>query len=338
MRRDARGRRGFGHTQDRRAIVPAEAALILEAADRVLHGATLSSVVDDWNKRGITTTTGGPWRINALSALLIQPRLAGLDIGPSNGNGTSRHSEATSDNGVDESLPAILDTHTHNALLALRHARRKTIVRQPGSGSGRRYLLTGFLLCWRCGSRLGGISPRATTVQPHYRCPSRGAGGCSGVVIHASHAEDAARDAIFARVDDPEFALSVDSREALLATEEAAMTALVADAVMGRRRGGEVSDLWTDGHTIDGRAWDQLKEVLETRAGAGESELARQTLLSSQRTLCGSGRRLRQSWDAMSLAERRSTIESVVDHFVVLPAPRLRSRFTSDRLQPVWKA
>jgi len=335
--RDARGRRGFGHTQDRRAIVPAEAELILEAARRVLDGATLSAIVDDWNRRGVTTTTGGPWRINALSALLIQPRLAGLDVAAGNGNGASSTPGSIHQQTNDEALPAIIDTCTHDALIALRHGRRKTNARPPGGGSARRYLLTGMLHCWRCDSRLGGITPRAATVQPHYRCPSRGAGGCSGVVIHASHADDAARDIIIARVNDPEFVRTVESREALLAAEEKAMTALVADAVMGRRVESGPAGLWTDGRRIDGQAWGQLKEILEAQAGAEESELARQTLLGRQRRLCESGRTLRKRWEEMDLHERRSTIGAVVDHFVVLPAPRLRSQFTSERLRPVWQ-
>ncbi len=330
MQRDSRGRRGFGHTQDRRQVVPAEAKLILEAAERVLNGATLSSIVDDWNRRGVTTTTGGPWRINALSALLIQPRLAGMDVAQENGN-------VHLNGGPAESLPAILDATTHDALIALRHARGKHNGRQAGNGSGRRYLLTGFLHCWRCGSRLGGITPRATTVQPHYRCPSRGAGGCSGVVVHASHAETAAGDAVLARIDDPQFVRSVHEREALLAAEERTMTGLVADAVMGRDVDGPVARLWTNGPQIDGQAWNQLREVLEAKASAGESELARQSLLSRQRELCGSGRMLRACWQEMDLPERRSIIETVVDHFVVLPAPRLRSQFNSERLQPVWQ-
>jgi len=314
--------------------VPAEAELILEAAARVLDGATLSSIVDEWNRRGVTTTTGGPWRINALSALLIQPRLAGLDV--THGNGVAHDSSGHDNGGAPDPLPAILDTSTHDALIALRQARRKQTARQVGSGSGRRYLLTGFLRCWRCGSRLGGITPRTSTVQPHYRCPSRGAGGCSGAVVHASHAEDAVRTAILARIDDPEFIKSVDTREALLAAEERTMTELVADAVMGRHLDGSVAGLWANGPRIDDHAWDKLKEVLEAKAGADESELARQSLLTRQRKLCGSGRMVREGWEEMDLQERRSIIDAVVDHFVVLPAPRLRSQFTSERLQPAW--
>lgn len=345
VQRDSRGRRGFGHTQDRRQVVPAEAELILEAAQRVLGGTTLSSIVDDWNRRGVTTTTGGPWRINALSALLIQPRLTGRN--PSSASNDATTTNRAADESPDQAVPAILDETTHEALLALRHARRKTMGPGPQKRSARRYLLTGFLRCWRCGSRLGGIAPRTTTVQPHYRCPSRGAGGCSGVVVHASHAEDAARDAVIARVDDPAFVDSVACREAVLAAEEATMTAVVADAVMGRSLngggsddggdGGAVSGLWTEGHRIDGDAWGKLKDVLEAKARVGGSELASQTVVGRQRELCGTGARLRTRWDGMDLEERRSVLEAIVDHFVVLPAPRLRSQFTADRLQPVWK-
>jgi hypothetical protein len=322
-RRDARGRRGFGHTQDRRQIVPGEAALIVEAARRVLDGTTLSAIVADWNRRAVTTTTGGPWRINALSALLIQPRLAGLDSpGP----------------GADEAPPAILDLTTHEALLTLRHARRKRTDGRSVNGPGRRYLLTGLLTCWRCGSRLGGIAPRATNVQPHYRCPSKGAGGCSGVVIHAAHADDAARDAVTGRLDDPDYMASVESRQALLAAEERTMTELLADAVMGRRLDEGVSALWTGGPRIDGQAWGHLKEALEAKVGSGESALAHQSLLCRQRALCGTGAALKARWEGMDLTERRSVIEAVVDHFVVRPAPRLRSQFSGERLEPVWQS
>ncbi|MGI9023320.1 MAG: recombinase family protein [Acidimicrobiales bacterium] len=322
--RDTRGRRGFGHSQDRRRLVPEEAALIVDAAHRVLEGDTLSSIVDEWNRRGIRTTTGGPWRINALSALLIQPRLAGL--------------EPTHDAGTGAPVPAVFDRDTHQRLLALRRARRKSPSRPTAGDSGRRYLLTGLLNCWRCGTRLGGITPRTTTVAPHYRCPSRGAGGCSGVVVHAAHADEAARELVFARLAEPEFVRSVEAREQTLADQERAMTSLVTDAVMGRRLVPGGASLWTDGEEIDSRAWGRLKEMLEASARSGNSEVARQTLLTRQRRLCDIGEGLHRGWDEMDLPAQRETIEAVVDHFVVLPAPRLRNRFTAERLKPVWRS
>ena len=89
----------------------------------------------------------------------------------------------------------------------------------------------------------------------------------------------------------------------------------------------------TDGRTSDSKAWRQLKEVLEERAGAGGRELADQNVLGRQRRLYGSGTSLRAAWDGMDLDDRRSIIDAVVDHFVVLPAPRLRSQFTAEHDQ-----
>lgn len=162
------GRRAFGHTADRREAVPAEAAAIVDAATRVLGGETLSAIVRDWNGRGITTAAGGPWRVNSLSSLLVQPRL----VRP----------------------PQILDADTHARLVAL-HASR-------GKGSRRatrRYLLTGLLRCWRCGGSMRGM-PRSKGADL-YVCPGPPHGGCSGTAVTADHAEEAIGAMVLARLD-----------------------------------------------------------------------------------------------------------------------------------------
>ena len=164
------GRRAFGHTADRTDVVPAEAAAIADAAARVLAGDTLSAIVRGWNDQGLTTAAGGPWRVNSLSSLLVQPRL----VGP----------------------PPILDEDTHARLVAL-HASR-------GKGSRRatrRYLLTGLLRCWRCGGSMRGM-PRSKGADL-YVCPGPPHGGCSGTAVTADHAEEAVAAMVFARIDCP---------------------------------------------------------------------------------------------------------------------------------------
>ena len=161
-------RRAFGHTAGRTDVVPAEAAAIVDAAARVLAGETLSAIVRDWNDRTLTTAAGGPWRVNSLSSLLVQPRL----VGP----------------------PQILDEDTHARLVAL-HASR-------GKGSRRatrRYLLTGLLRCWRCGGSMRGM-PRSKGADL-YVCPGPPHGGCSGTAVTADHAEEAVGAMVLARLD-----------------------------------------------------------------------------------------------------------------------------------------
>lgn len=164
-------RRPFGHTADRGAVVEGEAAAIRDAAARILAGETLSAVVRDWNGAGLTTVGGGPWRVNSLSSLLLQPRLV--------------------------ADPAILDQATHTALTALHASRRKGPRRAT-----RRYLLTGLLRCWRCGGALRGM-PRARGADL-YVCPGPPHGGCSGTAVTADHAEAAVTDLVLARLDSPD--------------------------------------------------------------------------------------------------------------------------------------
>ena len=134
----SRSRRAFGHTADRSQLVEVEAAAIREAARRVLDGETLSAVVRDWNQRGLTTVSGGPWRVNSLSTLLVQTRLV--------------------------AFPQIIDEETHRRLVALHTSRSKGPRRAT-----LRYLLTGLLRCWRCGGTMRGM-PRAHGADL-YVCP-----------------------------------------------------------------------------------------------------------------------------------------------------------------------
>jgi len=53
------GTRMFGFTRDRSQVVPDEAALIREAAERIYAGEGLRGVCMDWKRRGVVTPTGG---------------------------------------------------------------------------------------------------------------------------------------------------------------------------------------------------------------------------------------------------------------------------------------
>lgn len=176
-------RRAFGHTADGAASVAAEAAAIREAAQRVLAGETLSSVVREWNGRGLTTAAGGPWRVNSLSSLLVQRRLV--------------------------AVPQIIDEETHARLVALHVSRGKGPRRAT-----RRYLLTGLLRCWRCGGGMRGM-PRAKGADL-YVCPGPPHGGCSGTAVTADHAETAVTDLVLDRLDSAALpGVPVDARESV---------------------------------------------------------------------------------------------------------------------------
>lgn len=187
-------RRAFGHSADRSHVIAEEGAAIREAAQRVLAGETLSSIVAEWNRRELRTASGGPWRINSLSSLLLQPRLAGL-----------RADGAPSPTGI---CPAIIDPLTHAQLIALHATRRKKTRRAT-----RQYLLAGLLRCWRCAGSLRGM-PRSDGADL-YVCPGPPHGGCSGTAITADRADQAVRELVLAHLDSPDFvALALLDRHA----------------------------------------------------------------------------------------------------------------------------
>jgi DNA invertase Pin-like site-specific DNA recombinase len=69
--------RPFGHSDDWTQIVEHEACLIREAAERVLKGESILSIVKDWRRRGIKTARGYEWHPSPLFYVLRTPRLIG---------------------------------------------------------------------------------------------------------------------------------------------------------------------------------------------------------------------------------------------------------------------
>jgi site-specific DNA recombinase len=312
MAHAASPRRAFGHSSDCARVLENEATAIREAADRVLGGDTLSAVVRDWNRRGLTTANGGPWRVNSLSSLLVQPRLAGLsnDLSP---QAAGRY-------------PAIIDAEMHARLVAL-HAERRKGPRRPT----RRYLLTGLLRCWRCGGGLRGM-PRAKGADL-YVCPGPPHGGCSGTAVTADHAEDAIRDVVLARLDSQELARGIASRARAASAHQTDLDQSVSELAGQRRRLDDLADMWASGE-ISRAEWLALKRKLGSRAKLVEAEAARLARVDSLRALAGTGRALRRSWPAMTVEERRAVLHAVVDHVVVLAAEPPKQVFRPERLQP----
>lgn len=147
-----RCQRAFGFEADGLTIRETEAAELRAAADAVVRGATLKSIADDWNGRGIWTAKGGPWRQTTVKQALLSPRNHGL----------RRHRGEVVGPGV---WPAIIDEVTGATV--------KAILTDPArarSGPPRRYLLSGVMRCGKCGLPVVGAVTKDK--GPLYRCPT----------------------------------------------------------------------------------------------------------------------------------------------------------------------
>jgi site-specific DNA recombinase len=161
------------------AIVPEEAAIIEEAARRVLAGEALNSIARDFTARGLTAADGsGSFYTRRLKRILLSPRVAGLRSYKPEG--------AKQPTIVRKAAWApILPRETWEAVKGVLEAPE----RRRG-GAPPRWPLAGLLACGTkdCGQPLRTRGSRHGTV---YACdPSKpGFKGCGKIQINARHAE-----------------------------------------------------------------------------------------------------------------------------------------------------
>ncbi len=167
------GGRPFGYERGgagELVVKPDEAELIVEAAHRILRGASLNSIVVDWNERGIPSVRGNRWRPNSLSKLLRSGRIAGLreQAGEVIGEGT---------------WEPILDRPTWERL-------RARITHAPIGRRPKKNLLAGMVLCGVCGVPMTARSAGTGKYgQRAYACDRVTRAGCGSNSVKAEAVE-----------------------------------------------------------------------------------------------------------------------------------------------------
>lgn len=268
------GLRAYGYGPDRATVVPSEAAVVREAASRLLAGESLRGVCADLNMRGVATVTGTPWHPTVLREMLRRPRIAGL---------SSYRGEI-----VGQGMwQPILDEPTRRGLCEL----LDDPSRRQGT-TARRHLLTGLAACDECSVPMSlhvGGRHRPETSRTAYRCPqcrmSRAVVAVDAFVIEAV----AARLEGLHLGDAPEG--NVSEQEALGARLKAAAELFAAGDITG----------------------DQLA-VVTRRLRSELAKLTRAEETSRRHMLSGLlGARAAGAFAALNLHQRRAVISELVD-------------------------
>jgi site-specific DNA recombinase len=300
-RRPGSPHRPFGYQVGGTVAEPAEADAIRWAADCLLGGGTISAVMREWNRRGLVTPQGGrPFTRQSVTAVLRNPRIAGLAALPREGG---RYGEIV---GRGE-WAAVLSEETWRAVEAL--------LDDPGRKppKGVRSLLGGLARC-ACGNPVTS-GPNRLGYRV-YRCTpeTRSAPG-PHVAVRADEVDAEVEARAVAWLAQPALAGVTDP------PERSSTAPLHREAESIRRRLDDLAGDWAVGvltrsqlTAATERATARLAEISRELAGAaGGGPLA---------PFAGAGERAAALWDGLDLSRRRAVLTAATTSVVLHPAGR----------------
>ena len=304
------GYRPFGYKADRMTVDESEAALLQEAARRVLAGDSLRGICVEWNNRGLRTTTGRKWQNRVLRRALISPRVAG-------------YREHNGGDFVPAVWPAILDQRTWEGVRAI----LQDPARLSNKGAPPRYLLTPLLVCGKCGGDMC-VMRRVQRGREYvsYACSNRyGGGRCVGRNLPDVDREVTER--LLYRLESTAFEQAAnrptdDPARGLyeqLATEQGIYDRL--EDKLARELIGEP-------------AFRRHRAESEERMDALRRRIAK---LTDNRVIAQVPRNVRKVWPGLSLDRRRAILAAVVRHIEIHPQGN-GSRFDPEKVKVIWKA
>lgn len=297
------GSRPYGYEPGGLIVREAEAAVIRDAAAKVLAGRSLRSLMHELNGEGRFGATGRPWSVNQLSRMLASRRIAGL---------REHRGELVG----EAAWPAIIDRATHDRLRAILtgpHRRRDPVVRS--------YVFAGLVVCGRCGTKLVAAKNNGARA---YRCATD-RGGCGKLAVKAGDLPEGDRpgsgfegvmvEAIFAAVDTPKTRAAikaaakagrdnVDVAQAIR-DDEAELVALARD--LGEKR-------------ISRAEWIAAREPVERRLEVNRRHLAAVAEDNPVAPFVGRRGALREAWAVMTFGERLAVVQALIGRVVVNPA------------------
>ena len=302
------GTRPFGYKTGGMEVDEVEAALVREAARRVLGGERLHAIKTDWTARRIPTVKGGTWSTTAIRSFLTRPRTAGL---------RSHHGAVV----ADAVWPALLNRGTWEQICVVLYdpSRRRT-------PAVRSYLLSNLVMCGACGVRLR-ARPRASGARA-YGCVKL-SGGCGGVSGLAQPLEDFVSTRVLAHVDNVDVPTRVGSQRS---AQSQAIRELVHQIAVDEKKLEELALAHFDEGIISRASYLKTKDVIDLRLAAARARLA---TLRGATVLDKHAGRIQQMWPDLSLEDRRSVIRGVTELIELLPVipERPRDRFDTERVR-----
>lgn len=298
------GRRPFGYEPGCTAIRESEAQYYREAVQRITSGQSFNTVAQDFNRRGIKTSTGSTWLGLKLSNLLRSKRYAAI----------RQHNGAE----YPADWPAIITPEQFERLqAAIAHHRSQ----YKQHGPVRRNLLTGFVVCGNCQERMS--SGQRKNGQRRYVCIH-----CHKVMRLVEPVDLLVTESLLYRLDTPDLAELLTKPNAdkddlqlkeLLQERQARLTRLdelTDDYLAGLFTKSELSRAKTAGEAALHELDQQIDTITRARTGA---------------VMLPVGVTVRDAWATADLAWRRQLIGLVIKRVVIKPSPGSAQMPNSER-------
>lgn len=277
-------------------VIPEEASIIGEMAQRVLAGEAMHSLTRDLNRRDVATPAGGRrWGRFTMRHILMNPTTAGL---------RHRQGEVIG----EAQWPAILDRETWE--------RVQTVLGDPARRGDRKvprsYLLSGGLaVCGLCRERLvGNLNGKDGRKQRRYRCDTP---ACRKVSMAADDVEEVVVEAAMTKFDE----LGVGERMRQRRADREPDTAAEREAL--ERRIVQFEDMLVEGewsreqfNRANAKAQARLAEI-RTAEKTVAAERERATILDE------STEPLRERWPGMTFDQRRTALALLIDWVEIGP-------------------
>ena len=304
----------YGYQADRWSIEPTEAAIVREAAARIIAGDSLRSVAGDLTERGFLSATGKPWSVQSLRRMLMNPTMSGQ---------RAYRGEIVAKGEWDAVLKPEQTTQLRAILGNPDRLTRRTV---------RRYLLTGGLLkCSLCGASL--VARPRDDGRRRYVCAKGPAlPGCGGIAIIADDLEAFIVEAILYRLDTPEMAAALAGTATIDQEGADIGTALDRDA-------SQLEELATayGERAVTLPEYLAARKPIEARIDAAKRRLSRITRTAAVDRYVGDSPALRTAWADLPLPRQRAIVAAVLDRAVISPAVRGRNFFDRRRIAPIWR-
>lgn len=317
-------------------LIPEEAKIIREMADRFLAGQSVRQITMWLNRDGgPVSPSKGKSRLNVWHASTVKSILCSARI-----SGQRAYEPTTPRGGEPQGGRAILGPGNWEAIITPEETERiRAVFQNPDRRVGRsaKSLLAGIISCGKCGNTLvtGGwrSGQTAPSKQHFYRClPLPGRPERGGLSASAAGVEAVVSEAIIHR-------LAATTLPDVTPGVDCGVASAMAQITAARQR---MEDMARDyGAGLLTRAeLHAAKTAAQHAVTEAERLLGRTSKSAALKGIpIGDETALRKAWESeWSIPQKRAIIAALVDTLVILPLPNGGARFRPERVQITFKA